>query len=184
MAISAIAASLLSCKLEKRGFPENWPLTCHNGVKYWPRIKICTTNREYSLRAIDWSLLWSVTTFTFETLGGHINTLPPAKLHYENALPGRGLIWLAFFWHHLRQLYVSFNNPMGIGNCLCGLWVPIEIRKIHTIWKGHPCVCPITPGSRMYDIQHKQSWCQLTSDLRLKFGLDIMESNCTSFDAP
>ena len=35
-------------------FGKIWPLTSHNWAKVWPRVKKCTTIREYSPRAIRW----------------------------------------------------------------------------------------------------------------------------------
>ena len=59
-------------------FAKIWPLTCHNWVKYWPRTKNNTTNREYSARAICWSFPRSSTTLRLETpRGGRTNPPPP-----------------------------------------------------------------------------------------------------------
>ena len=51
-------------------FPKISPLTCHNWVKYWPRTKNNTFNREYSARAICWSFPLSSTTLRLETPRG------------------------------------------------------------------------------------------------------------------
>ena len=61
-------------------FPKMWPLTCHNWVKYWPRTKNNTSNREYSARAICWSFPLSSTTLRLETPreGGRTNK-PPVR---------------------------------------------------------------------------------------------------------
>ena len=65
-------------------FAKIWPLTSHNWVKYWPRTKKRTTNREYSSRAIRWFFPLSSTTLSFETRGGVASTPPPARPRYEN----------------------------------------------------------------------------------------------------
>ena len=58
-------------------FAKIWPLTCHNWVKYWPRTKNNTTNREYSARAICWSFPPSSTTLRLETPRGGGSHQPP-----------------------------------------------------------------------------------------------------------
>ena len=58
-------------------FAKIWPLTCHNWVKYWPRTKNNTTNREYSARAICWSFPWSSTTPRLEMPRGGVAPPPP-----------------------------------------------------------------------------------------------------------
>ena len=58
-------------------FAKIWPLTCHNWVKYWPRTKNNTTNREYSARAIYWSFPRSSTTLRLETPRGGSHQPPP-----------------------------------------------------------------------------------------------------------
>ena len=58
-------------------FAKIWPLTCHNRVKYWPRTKNNTTNREYSARAICWSFPQSSTTLRLETPRGGGSHPPP-----------------------------------------------------------------------------------------------------------
>ena len=58
-------------------FAKIWPLTCHNWVKYWPRTKNNTTNREYSARAICWSFPRSSTTLRLETPRGGVAPTPP-----------------------------------------------------------------------------------------------------------
>ena len=59
-------------------FAKIWPLACHNWVKFWPRTKNNTTNREYSARAICWSFPRSSTTLRLETpRGGRTNPPPP-----------------------------------------------------------------------------------------------------------
>ena len=73
-------------------FPKIWPLTCHNWVKYWPRTKNNTTNREYSARAICWSFPLSSTTIRLETpKGGRTNPLPLSDRRWRNTVSGRGL---------------------------------------------------------------------------------------------
>ena len=51
-------------------FPKIWHLTCHNWIKYWPRTKNNTTNREYTARAICWPFPLSSTTLRLETPRG------------------------------------------------------------------------------------------------------------------
>ena len=51
-------------------FPKIWLLTSHNWVKYWPKTKNNTTNREYSARAICWSFPLRSTTLCLETPRG------------------------------------------------------------------------------------------------------------------
>ena len=74
-------------------FPKNWPLTCHNWAKYWPRTKNNTTNREYSVSAICWSFPRSSTTLRLETpRGGRTNPPPLHRRRWRNIVYGRGLI--------------------------------------------------------------------------------------------
>ena len=73
-------------------FAKIWPLTCHNWVKYWPRTKNNTTNREYSARAIYWSFPRSSTTLRLETpRGGRTNPPPLHRRRWRNTVYGRGL---------------------------------------------------------------------------------------------
>ena len=72
-------------------FPKIWPLICHNWVKYWPRTKNNTTNREYSARAICWSFPRSCTTLRLETPRGDRTPPPPCPGEGgETPYPGGG----------------------------------------------------------------------------------------------
>ena len=97
-------------------FAKIWPLTCHNWVKYWPRTKNNTTNREYSARAICWSFPRSSTTLRLETpRGGRTN--PP--LHWRrwwNTVYGRRLIsyeFMSFIFHLASKFchYIFIPTP-------------------------------------------------------------------------
>ena len=73
-------------------FAKIWPLTCHNWVKYWPRTKNNTTNREYSARAICWSFPRSSTTLRLETPRGGVAPTPPLhRRRWRITVYGRGL---------------------------------------------------------------------------------------------
>ena len=78
-------------------FAKIWPLTCHNWVKYWPRTKNNTTNREYSARAICWSFPRSSKTLRLETSrGGRTNPPPLHRRRWQNTVYGRGLISVSY----------------------------------------------------------------------------------------
>ena len=70
-------------------FPKIWHFTCHNWVKYWPRTKNNTNNREYSTRAICWSFPLSSTTLRLETPRG--GRTPLSDRRWRNTVSGRGL---------------------------------------------------------------------------------------------
>ena len=124
-------------------FAKIWPLTCHNWVKYWPRTKNNTTNREYSARAICWSFPRSSTTLRLETPRGGSHQPPPLhRRRWRNAVYGRGLtsallgIWV--FHHdllgggggcvHGHSVYLSFswlqrkNNVRNVRKCSESRW--------------------------------------------------------------
>ena len=128
-------------------FAKIWPLTCHNWVKYWPRTKNNTTNREYSARANCWSFPRSSTTLRLETPRGVAPT-PPPPLHrrrWQNTVYGRGLSTLPpGMW----------NMPM----CECREFV-VKNSQRKQVWKmTQLCFCPekafrdaegqVTPGDR------------------------------------
>ena len=103
-------------------FAKIWPLTCHNWVKYWPRTKNNTTNREYSARAICWSFPRSSTTLRLETPRGGSHQPPPLhRRRWRITVYGRGLIrfppltasWMlriAALWN-VWYLYTSWTKP-------------------------------------------------------------------------
>ena len=72
-------------------FAKIWSLTPQNRVKFWPRIKTCTTNRKYSSRAIRCFFLLSSTTLSFQTCRGVHHPPPPVHPWYEKAVCGWGL---------------------------------------------------------------------------------------------
>ena len=78
MPLRSIVLEIWTRKTKKiTEFPKIWPLTCHNWVKYWPRTKNNTTNREYSASAIYWSFPRSYPTLCLETpRGGGGRTTP------------------------------------------------------------------------------------------------------------
>ena len=66
-----------------------------------------TTNRDYSLRAMNWSLLRSAMTFSFET-PGRSHRPPPLRV-MKNALPERGRVKLIRKDNKYdRQKYILF----------------------------------------------------------------------------
>ena len=73
-------------------FAKIWFLTCHNWVKYWPRTKNNTTNREYSARAICWSFRDALRRFVWKRQGGGRTNPPPLqRRRWQNTVYGRGL---------------------------------------------------------------------------------------------
>ena len=122
-------------------FAKIWPLTCHNWVKYWPRTKNNTTNREYSARAICWSFPRSSTTLRLETPrgGGHTNPTPPLhRRRWRNAVYGRGL--------KCCQKSYGFFHPRKQASCVawCMVPKPIMLELLGTAlgwWEKLPLAC-------------------------------------------
>ena len=71
MSLRLTVFEISACKVEKSAdFAKIWHLTCHNQVKYWPRVKNLTTIVDYLLWRIRSCFQQSSTTFLFETAGG------------------------------------------------------------------------------------------------------------------
>ena len=87
-------------------FAKIWHLTCHNWVKYWPRTKNNTTNREYSARAICWSFLRSSTTLGLETPRGVAPT--PLFTSFRDFTVISRILFFDRFWRFKKFFEGSF----------------------------------------------------------------------------
>ena len=119
-------------------FAKIWPLTCHNWVKYWPRTKNNTTNREYSARAICWSFLRSSTTLRLETPRGVAPTPPPTPAKVANhrlraRVKSRDLLCACTvdIWLYLQYYWADLAQTCSLGSLAMSRI--LRLRLIHAM---------------------------------------------------
>ena len=107
-----------SLKWKSADFAEIWPFTSQNWVSFWPGIKNCTTNQEYSSRAIR-CFAAKLYVACFETswvgsyhpppLPGRVIKKGRARARYKRSLL---VSWLSIREHSRMKMHLDYENPV------------------------------------------------------------------------